>query len=140
MNLGWLIVLHAAATFAMLGLIWFVQLVHYPMLRRYERDGFSNIEEEHCNRTGFVAAPLMLLEASTGILLLVGGFDKSIFVWSLMILAMIWGSTFLLQVPCHRNLLGGWNSSAHRRLVRTNWLRTAGWTVRSLIIMFILVE
>ena len=37
----------------------------------------------------------------------------------------------LVQVPLHRRLQGGFDAAAHRRLVRTNWLRTAAWTLRA---------
>lgn len=140
MSPAWLLVLHAAATFAMLGLIWFVQIVHYPMLSHYEREHFGAVEREHCDRTGFVAAPLMLVEAFTGGLLLIGGFHPALFLLSMALLGIVWGSTFLLQVPCHRALLAGWSDRTHRRLVHTNWIRTVGWTLRSLIIAFILVQ
>lgn len=32
---GPLIAAHILGTFAMMGLIWFVQLVHYPLMRRF---------------------------------------------------------------------------------------------------------
>jgi hypothetical protein len=140
MSSEWLLVVHAASTFSMLGLIWFVQIVHYPMLARYSRGDFGAVEREHCDRTGFVAAPLMLAEAFTGVLLLVGGFHTPLFLASMALLGLVWLSTFLLQVPCHRALVAGWNERAHRRLVATNWIRTIGWTLRSLIIAFILVQ
>lgn len=140
MSREWLLVLHAAATFSMLGLIWFVQVVNYPMLARYGRDDFGDAEREHCDRTGFVAAPLMLAEAFTGGLLLAGGFHPPLFLASMALLGAVWLSTFLLQVPCHRALLAGWNERVHRRLVWTNWIRTCGWTLRSIIIAFILVQ
>lgn len=140
MTREWILVLHAAATFSMLGLIWFVQIVHYPMMSRFAREDFSAAEREHCDRTGFVAAPLMLFEAATGALLLIGGFHDPLFFVSMALLGIIWSSTFLLQVPRHRALLGGWNERAHHRLVATNWIRTACWTLRSIIISFILVQ
>lgn len=140
MSQEWLLVAHAAATFSMLGLIWFVQVVHYPMIARYSRGDFGAVEREHCDRTGFVAAPLMLVEAFTGVWLLVLGFHSPLFQVSMALLGLVWLSTFLLQVPCHRALLAGWSDRAHRRLVATNWIRTAGWTLRSLIIAFILVQ
>ena len=53
-------------------------------------------------------------------------------VWAgLALLAVIWLSTALVQVPLHRRLQGGFDAAAHRRLVRTNWLRTAAWTLRA---------
>ena len=41
------------------------------------------------------------------------------------LVAVNWHSTALIQVPLHRRLAGGFDPSAARRLVVTNWWRTA---------------
>jgi hypothetical protein len=132
--------IHCAATFAMCGLIWFVQIVHYPLLSRFSHDGFAESAKAHCDRTGFIAGPLMLAEAGTLLLLLVGGMRGGLFLTSAALLAMIWLSTFLLQVPAHRVLLRGWDPGAHARLVATNWIRTVCWTLRSAALLAILAK
>jgi hypothetical protein len=50
------------------------------------------------------------------------------------LLLAVWGSTFLLQVPCHERLSAGWDEAVHARLVATNWIRTAGWTLRLVLL------
>jgi hypothetical protein len=47
-----------------------------------------------------------------------------------LLLLGVWGSTFLLQVPCHDRLSASWDEAVHARLVATNWLRTILWTLR----------
>jgi hypothetical protein len=123
-----------AATLFMAGVIWFVQLVHYPLFARVDRAGFADYEIEHARRTGWVVAPVMLLELGTGALLLAvrpAGLPLGVAVAGFTLLGVIFLSTFLLQVPLHRSLSGGFLEITHRRLVRTNWLRTAAWTVRA---------
>lgn len=134
------IALHMFSTFAMCGLIWFVQIVHYPMMARYDRTRFAAIEKEHCDRTGFVVVPPMLLEACTAGLLLLAGEWSLVFLVSTALLGGIWASTFFLQVPDHRRLLMGWNEEAHRRLVEGNWIRTVGWTLRSMAVACVFFE
>jgi hypothetical protein len=51
------------------GLIWFVQIVHYPLMTRAGREGFARYEAGHTARTTTVVAPLMLAEATTACLL-----------------------------------------------------------------------
>ena len=34
-----------------------------------------------------------------------------------------------ISVPCHRRLARGWDPAAHARLVRSNWWRSAAWTL-----------
>jgi hypothetical protein len=132
---GFVAAAHLATTIAMTGLIWFVQIVHYPMMSRFPRWDFGSIEREHCDRTGFVAAPLMLVEAFTLGILLFEGYRQPMFLVSAVLLAIIWASTFFFQVPAHRGLLRGWNPVIQRRLVLTNWIRTIGWSARSVILL-----
>jgi microsomal dipeptidase-like Zn-dependent dipeptidase len=42
-------------------------------------------------------------------------------------------------VPIHDHLTNGYDESAIRRLVRTNWLRTIGWSVRALLVLLLLM-
>lgn len=128
-----LLATHAFATLAMTGLIWFVQIVHYPMFARVGDDCFAAYELVHARRTGLVVAPLMLTEAATGALIAIAPPVGVPHAWAWAGLAMIgalWASTAFLQVPCHRALERGFDARVHRRLVATNWLRTAIWTVR----------
>ena len=124
--------LHAAATLAMLGLIWFVQLVHYPLFAHAASERFADFARDHQRRTGWVVAPLMAIEAATAVGLLVlrpGGLT-----WAgVALLAAIWLSTALVQVPLHRRLAAGYDALAARRLITSNWLRTALWSGRALI-------
>ena len=60
---------HAAATGVMTGLIWFVQVVHYPLLARVGAASFVEYERAHVRRTTWVVAPAMLVEAATAIVL-----------------------------------------------------------------------
>lgn len=121
----------------MMGLIWFVQIVHYPMLAGFDRKNFAALEKEHCDRTGLVVVPLMLMELFTFALLLIEGLRSPSFLASGLLLCVIWASTFFIQVPLHRALLQGWNAQAHRRLVATNWIRTLAWTSRALLLCWL---
>ena len=56
-----ILLIQAAATLAMVGLIWFVQIVHYPLMAQVGRDSFAHYEASHTARTTWVVAPLMLV-------------------------------------------------------------------------------
>ena len=56
-----------------------------------------------------------------------------------VLLALIWGSTAFLQVPAHRQLERAFAELVHRRLVRTNWIRTSLWTARSVLALRMLL-
>lgn len=124
---------HFAATWAMFGVIWFVQLIHYPLLGKVGADSFVAFEKELLNRTSFVVIPLMVTEiAAAGILAILNwGSELSLLsVINLVSVALIWVSTFFIQVPLHNKLSDGFDSVAHQKLVLTNWIRTILWTIR----------
>jgi hypothetical protein len=128
----WLVLVHAAATLYMTGVIWFVQIVHYPLFARVGQSAFSEYEREHVRRTGWVVAVPMLVELACAIAIVwkVGGPLAWI---GLILAAIIWMSTWLWQVPAHRRLEAGFDAAVHARLTRTNWVRAAAWTTRSVI-------
>jgi len=131
-----LLATHLAATAFMAGVIWFVQIVHYPLMDGWPHADFSRWEAAHRERTAMVVIPAMLLEGGAATLLLavrprgVPGW----LVWAgWLALLGIWASTFAVQVPLHDELSAGWHAPAHARLVSTNWLRTLLWSIRTLL-------
>jgi hypothetical protein len=136
-----LLVLNVASTLAMTGLIWFVQVVHYPLYAEVGAEGFLRYEALHATRTGWVVAPLMFLEMATAGLLLVPSLRL---IWittgscwiAAGLVGVIWLSTAVLQAPIHSRLAQGYDAALLSRLVWTNWIRTAAWTARSAIVMW----
>jgi uncharacterized membrane protein len=129
-TLWWVAALHVAATCAMAGLIWFVQVVHYPLFDRVGPDAFLRYEQAHTSRTTLVVAPTMLVELVTALVLL-AALSTSRAAWAgAGLLALVWASTFFVQVPLHRKLSAGWDPRVGSTLVRTNWVRTGGWSAR----------
>lgn len=134
---GWILIVHAAVTLFMTGLIWFVQIVHYPLFALVGHAGFPEYERWHARRTGWVVAGPMLAELAAAIAIAWCG--GGALAWlGLALLAIIWLSTGLWQVPAHRRLEAGFDAAAHRRLVRTNWVRTAAWSARGVIALALL--
>ena len=133
-----LVLVHLAATLLMVGIIWFVQVVHYPLFGAVGREGFVAYAADHVRRTGLVVAPLMLVEAATAVALLVTR-PASIparWVWlGFGLLALVWLSTNRLQVPRHRLLGRGFDGEAVRGLVLSNWLRTVAWSGRGVLVL-----
>jgi hypothetical protein len=131
--------IHAFATVALCGLIWFVQVVHYPLLAHVGRDVFVQYEARHIRLTTAVVAPFMLAEAATAAWLLFTPIPRA---WSgagILLLLVVWISTASFQVPCHRRLEQGQDLGVIRRLVATNWIRTVAWTARSGIALWLLL-
>jgi len=133
---------HAASTWAMLGLIWFVQVVHYPLFARIDAAGFPAYEAAHASRTTLVVGPLMLIELLTAVWLVATmpvGVSRPAAWTGLALVAVIWLSTALLQVPQHNVLARGFEPAAHALLVHSNWVRTAAWTLRGGLALWLLL-
>jgi hypothetical protein len=137
-----ILLLHTVSTFSLLGLIWFVQLVHYPLFAHAARGSFSTLAINHQKRTSLVVVPLMTTELFTATTLALAPPPGAALLArvGLLLLVIIWTSTALLQVPLHRRLVAGFDRSVISRLVRTNWLRTLLWSARSWIAVLLLSE
>ena len=129
-----------ATTLAMTGLIWFVQIVHYPLFARVGDDAFVSYARRHATLTGYVVGGPMLLELITASAALVPSLRPNFMsavqsICSVVLLAMIWATTGLLQVPLHERLGLARDGALIEQLVRGNWIRTVGWSLRSLLLL-----
>jgi hypothetical protein len=129
---------HVVSTLMMVGVIWLIQIVHYPLFNRVGLEAFPVYAAAHVNRISCVVGPLMAVEAITAFALVIQppvGLPR----WSLMLgfalVVVIWLSTLLIQTPQHGALTQGFSESHYRMLVQTNWLRTAAWTIRALLVV-----
>lgn len=130
--------LNVFSTLFMTGLIWFVQVVHYPLFDGVGLADFAAYEKRHSDLTTYVVIVPMFVELITAALLVwqrpevITGREA----WSgLGLVGIIWLSTAVLQVPQHGVLGAGFDEGAHGNLVVTNWLRTFAWSARALLIM-----
>lgn len=130
------------STLALVGLIWFVQLVHYPLLAVAPERGFPALHREHLRRTGLVVRPLMLTELATAVLLAwqPGAAPPTAVALGLGLLCGIWGMTFAVHVPQHRILSRGFDPGVLRALMCMNWIRTLLWTARGATVLWIVRE
>ena len=129
-----LLLVQAVASAAMCGIIWFVQVVHYPLFARSGGDdrGFA---VENQRRTARVVIPFMLAEGITAASCVwnpPAGVPRSLTVFGLAAVGVLWLSTGLIQMPLHARLAReGHAHDAVAALVRSNWLRTVLWTLRA---------
>ena len=148
-----ILLIHLVATCFMTGVIWIVQVVHYPLFAKVGEASYVEYQQAHMKRITWVVLPAMGLELITGITLVVPNLmdsialesskpalnlDSSLLWGNLLGLVLIWLSTALLQVPQHAKLLEGFNAVPHEKLVRWNWVRTVVWSLRLLLLIYIL--
>ena len=130
---------HLLATLAMLGVIWTVQVVHYPLFAGVGEAGWAAYEAAHQSRITAVVGPLMVLELATAVWLVLDR-PAALPAWAVVagaaLVGVIWASTAFVQVPLHAALGGAFDGDAHARLVATNWVRTAAWTARGALVLW----
>lgn len=124
---------HAAATFVMFGIIWFVQLVHYPLYAEVGPEAFRAYQARNLPLTTAVVALPMLLELATGVALVWrrrAGVPRWMPLAGLGLILLAWVSTVAVEMPVHRALAEGFDEALVLRLVSDNWVRTAIWSLR----------
>lgn len=108
-------------------LIWLVQLIIYPSFHYINAETFTSWHNHYTRAISVIVSPLMLLQATLELYHLFRGEPD----WfRLLLIATIFTTTFLLSVPCHKQLQNaGKNGAVITRLVKTNWPRTVLWTL-----------
>ena len=127
------------ATIFMTGVIWLVQVVHYPLFAQVGEDLFRAYHADHNVLITYIVLPAMLLEAATAACFIIfrPRFMTPIEAWvGLILVGVAWGTTFFLSVPQHGVLAAGFDVEAHHLLVSTNWIRTAAWSARSVLLVW----
>jgi hypothetical protein len=130
---------HLGATLYLVGVIWIVQILHYPLLENVGESGYAKYHNRHTSRITPVVAPAMITELLTAVYFVFVSLERinaRYFWFGLALVLIIWISTFLVQVPLHEKLGASFDAGVQQRLVRTNWIRTAAWTLRGALILW----
>ena len=130
---------HLAATLFMVGVIWFVQVVHYPLFAKVGSEGFALYSKAHSRLTSYVVGPPMLLEAATAVVLVFYRPEGVPFVAALVgltLVVLIWLPTALLQAPRHGALGRGFDEGTLSGLIISNWVHTVAWSARGLLVLW----
>ncbi len=137
-----IIFLHILSTAIMTGIIWFVQIIHYPLFSFVKDANFISYEREHIRLTKYLIMPAMAIElVSAFALVFISRPEVQLFYSiNLVLLLLIWVSTFFIQVPLHSKLTQLKDDSAIKRLVNSNWIRTALWSFRLVLLIAILTN
>jgi len=136
-----ILIAQAVASAAMCGVIWFVQLSHYPSFDLVGDDGreFARMNQR---RTASVVVPFMVVEAVTAAILAwspPAGVPRLAAVAGLALVMGTSLSTALVQMPLHARLArDGHDAATIAALVRSNWLRTVLWSLRAVLAAWML--
>lgn len=133
--------INLASSLFLTGLIWMVQIVHYPFFRFANENRFDEAMKFHRFRISFLVVPVMLAELISSVWLSIYAVEFSeLHQAGLFTVLLIWLVTFISQVPRHSNLANGYQPDQISKLVKSNWARTGLWTLKSFITLFILLK
>ncbi len=133
--------IHAGATLFLVGLIWTIQIVHYPLFANVGADGYAAYQTSHMSRITYVVAPVMLAELGTAVYFAVVNYEPieaKLFWFGLALVLVIWASTMFVQSPIHGRLAEKFDADLVNKLVLTNWSRTIAWTIRGALVLWMI--
>jgi len=130
-----MLIIHLIATSVMVGVIWIIQLVHYPSFHFIELKQYTTFQRFHMSRISYVVIPAMLTELFTLILIVIS-MDQidTLVLASAILLIFIWLITAVFFSGVHQKLTLGYDQTVVDKLVKLNWGRTLLWTLRLLFI------
>ena len=129
-----LILINFAATLAMFGIIWLIQILHYPLFAQVGQPNWPAYGAAHINRITLIVLPLMFVEAITALVMLlnpVEGLPQWASLVGFVLVGVIWFMTVFVNAAQHQRLLLNFDLSLHAALVTSNWIRTIAWTLRA---------
>jgi hypothetical protein len=126
---------HLIFTSLMVGVIWVIQLVHYPSFHYVKKDNYPLFQRFHMQRISIIVMPLMIIELLSGSYLVYDRLYLNIyFLSSILILLVIWLLTAVIFSGLHQRLEQGYDESLVNKMILYNWIRTSLWTLRLLLI------
>ena len=130
-----LLVIHLAATLFMVGLIWTIHYVHYPLFAYVGESTYASFQAAHVVRIGKLLFVPWLTEGITliGVLALAFlGTHKVLRVPAVIngaAMAVVLVISGFWSAPTHAKLADGFDTSIHDQLMTVNLIRTLAWTV-----------
>ncbi len=138
MMINQILALNFICTVFMTGVIWMVQLVHYPSFLYVEVSNFKKFHVFHSNRISWIVAPVMLLELLTSYFLVYYNSQNFLNWVGFFLIILIFLLTAFVSVPRHNKLSLAHDETVIKQLISTNWFRTALWTVRFVLLSYMI--
>jgi hypothetical protein len=134
MRLGLLV--NAAAGIFVVGFIWTMQLIHYPLFDYVGEEAFPAYKITHNRLFLLMAGPGILVTLATSVLLIFAR-PQQIPLWAVLLrlafFAVIVVSTAFFQAPQHQVLSGHFDPDAYAFLLNTNRIRAAVWSAYGIL-------
>ncbi len=137
-----LLAVHAAAVWFCVGLVWVIQLLVYPGFAAIAGDRWAAVHDRHTRTMARLIIAPWALQGFTCLILLVRrppGVPVVAALAAGVCGAVTVAVTVAVSAPCHRRLSAGFDAEVLARLTRTNWWRTAAWSLGGVVAVVMLV-
>jgi hypothetical protein len=130
-----ILITHVASTLFMVGLIWTIHYVHYPLFAHVGESTYIAFQAEYVNRIGKLLLLPWLTEGLTLLAILIlaflgqrrdlrlPAFLNGLGMAIALIISGVWSA------PAHGELADGFDAEIHQRLMNANLVRTLAWTL-----------
>jgi hypothetical protein len=141
-----LVIAHMASTLFMVGLIWTIHYVHYPLFAHVGESTYIAFQSEHVNRIGTLLLLPWLTEGVTLLAVLIlaflgqrrdlrlPAFLNGLGMAIALIISGVWSA------PAHGKLADGFDAAIHDRLMTANLVRSFAWTLCGICAVWILAR
>ena len=137
-----LLYVHAFATWIMIGLILFIQVVYFPLYKRLETK-FTPYDIKDIKHMGFLVAPIFFFELVSAALLALYAYHSTLYrmlcILNLLLLVSIWVVNYYLQVQKFGTKTLLFLDKMHHFLLTSNWYRTCVWCLRGVVVLAMLL-
>ena len=128
----------------MVGLIWTIHVVHYPLFAEVGEATYVAFQSAHVDRIGKLLFVPWLTEGATLLALLWLTFIagrrelRTPVMIGAVAMAVVLVISGFWSAPAHGELMDGFDSAVHDRLMTANLIRTLAWSVRGVTAVWIL--
>lgn len=141
-----ILIAHLSSTLFMVGLIWTIHVVHYPLFAHVGESTYVVFQAEHVNRIGKLLLLPWLTEGLTLLAVLVlaflgqrrdlrvPAFLNGVGMAIALIISGVWSA------PAHGELADGFDVAVHHRLMTANLYRTLAWTMCGICAIWIVAR
>jgi hypothetical protein len=137
------LLINLLSTVLIAGIMWFVQLVHYPLFNAIPARNLINYGYYHTRKISGIIKPLFIVDFTTLLLLLIllgSNLSTNLMMVNIVIFIITVILTQIVFIPIHQKLSKSPNSQTISQLIRLNWIRTLIWSLKVVFMLIIIYE
>lgn len=131
------------STLLIAGILWFVQLVHYPLFNEMPAKNMVNYGYYHMQKISGIINLLFIIDFITIVFLLLlvnSDLSATLMLINISIFLFIVILTRITFLPIYQQISKNPNSILITKLINLNWIRTLVWSLKVIFMLIIFFE